>query len=70
MTDREILFGRRITRLRHDIAELESDIAILAGLHTYSAEMDKFDLRASVRCLEGATEAARTILTKLEQNRS
>jgi hypothetical protein len=71
MDQREILFGKRISRLRREIAELETDLLVLAGLHTYSPTMDQYDVRASVRDLTGATEAARTILTKLESiNRS
>jgi hypothetical protein len=71
MTNRETLFGQRITKLRREVAELKMDIMVLASLTTYSPAMDCYDLRATVRDLGGATEAARTILMKLEQiNRS
>lgn len=71
MTDREVLFGKRISNLRREIAELECDLLVLAGLHNYSPTMDQYDVRATVRDLNGATEAARNILTKLESiNRS
>jgi hypothetical protein len=70
ITDREILFGKRITRLRREVAELESDVAQLASLHTYSPVMDAYDLRATVRDLKWAAEGVQAMLFKLEQNRS
>lgn len=66
--EKEILFGKRISRLRREIAELETDMQVLASLHTYTPAMDQFDLRATVRDLEGTKQAAQTILIKLEKH--
>lgn len=63
---REILFGRCISALRREAAALETELGVLAGLHTYSSAMDAYDIRATVRDLEAATQAARKLLTKLE----